>query len=282
MKIGIAGATGYLGSHIVTYLNQNNFTFSAIARNKQKLQAQGVPEENILAVDLSSPEKLKGALEGIDILISTVGITRQKDGLTYMDVDYQVNRNLLDEAIRAKVKRFIYVSVLDGDNLRHLAICAAKERFVDELKLSGMDYCIIRPSGFFSDLEEFLRMAKKGRVYLLGDGQVKVNPIHGADLAAFCVKAIEQNKKELNVGGPEVLTHQEIAKQAFDAVQKKPRITYIPDWVRRLLLRILPLVMRKSSFGPVQFFLNVMTMDMVGENYGKNKLGDHFHESLKK
>lgn len=86
----------------------------------------------------------------MDAVITTVGITRQKDGLTYMDVDYGANVNLLREAERAGVSRFIYVSVLNGNNMRHLKICNAKERFVDQLSLSDIDSCVIRPNGFFS------------------------------------------------------------------------------------------------------------------------------------
>jgi nucleoside-diphosphate-sugar epimerase len=55
------------------------------------------------------------------------GITRQKDGFTYMDVDYQANMNLLEQEKQSGVKRFIYVSVFNGENLRHLKICDAKE-----------------------------------------------------------------------------------------------------------------------------------------------------------
>jgi uncharacterized protein YbjT (DUF2867 family) len=82
-------------------------------------------------------------------VISTVGITRQKDGLTYNDVDYQANVNLIDEAKKKGVKKFIYISVFNGQLLRHLKICEAKEKLVDYLKKSGLDFCIIRPNGFF-------------------------------------------------------------------------------------------------------------------------------------
>ena len=67
------------------------------------------------------------------MVISTVGIARQKDGFTYMDVDYRENANLLSEAKRSGVKKFIYVSVLNGEKLSNLKIFEAKERFVTEL-----------------------------------------------------------------------------------------------------------------------------------------------------
>ncbi|MDX2439054.1 MAG: hypothetical protein QNK40_00725, partial [Desulfobacterales bacterium] len=118
---------------------------------------------------------------------------------------------------------FIYISVLNGENLRHLKICDAKELFVEQLIKSGLEYCIIRPNGFFSDMTEFYTMAKKGRVYLFGDGELKTNPIHGEDLAAVCVEAIDKPDQEIKVGGPETFTHNKIAAAAFEACMFKVR-----------------------------------------------------------
>ncbi len=50
--------------------------------------------------------------------------------------------------------------------LRELKIMDTKERFVDFLTNSDIDSTIIRPTGFFSDMEDFLDMAKKGKVFL--------------------------------------------------------------------------------------------------------------------
>lgn len=91
-----------------------------------------------------------------------------------------------------------------------------------ELTMSGLEYCIIRPNGFFSDMTEFYTMAEKGRVYLFGDGEFKANPIHGEDLATVCVDAIDKHDQEIKVGGPETLTHNEIAAIAFEILGIKP------------------------------------------------------------
>ena len=278
MKILLAGATGYLGSYIAKAMLKQQMDFTAIARTPQTLLNMGLPNSHIISAQLTQKENLKGICEGYDAVISTVGITRQKDGLTYMDVDYQANKNLLDEAIRSGVKKFVYVSVLRGEALTHLQICAAKERFVKELKASGLEYSIIRPSGFFSDMTEFYNMAQKGRIYLLGNGQIKVNPIHGSDLAQVCINALFEQRKEIEVGGPEVLTHQAIAETAFMSLGRKIKITYIPDWVRRVLLRIAALFLSKAQFGPIEFFLNVMTLDMAAPTYGKHTIKGFFNE----
>lgn len=54
-----------------------------------------------------------------------------------MDVDYQANMNILNEAKLSKtVKKFIYVSAFNGDKIRNVKIMEAKEKFVDEVKLT--------------------------------------------------------------------------------------------------------------------------------------------------
>lgn len=126
--------------------------------------------------------------------------------------------------------------MLKGNELRKLKICEANEKFVDRLKASPIDYCVICPNGFFSDMGDFLKMAKGGRVYLFGDGHLKLNPIHGADLAKVCIAAIHSDEKEINIGGPDLLSQNEIGKMALEAYCKPSKIVHLSDWLRRLVL----------------------------------------------
>ena len=198
-RVLIGGATGYLGGYIAKELMKRSYPVRALARNPEKLKQNNIEVTEILQAEITQPDSIKDCCKDIDLVISTVGITRQKDGLTYMDVDYQANMNLLQEAKQTGVKKFIYISVLNGENLRHLKICDAKELFAEQLIKSGLAYCIIRPNGFFSDMTDFFNMAKKGRVYVFGDGELKTNPIHGEDLAAACVEAIDKPDQEIEV-----------------------------------------------------------------------------------
>lgn len=276
-KILIAGATGYLGNYITQELKRQDYYTKVLVRNPDKFEQYGIQVEEIVQAEITDKSTLKNCCKGIDIVISSVGITKQKDGLTYMDVDYQANLNLLKEAKQSGVRKFIYVSVLNGEKLTKLKICEAKEKFVAELKKSGLEYCIIRPNGFFSDMTEFYNMAKNGRIYLFGNGNLKANPIHGADLAKICVSAIDANDKEIEVGGPETLTQNEIAKIAFDAVRKTTKITHVPDWIRRMILTMARLILNTKKFGPIEFFMNVMAIEMVGPEYGKYTLKEYFN-----
>lgn len=282
MNIALAGATGYLGQHIAQELNKNGIKPDILTRRWSSELSIAIQSNHIYNIDFSNPLTLSSKLFGIDIVISSLGITRQKDNLTYMDVDYQANLNLLNEAKRCGVKKFIYISALNGDKLRHIKIFEAKEKFVDELKNSGLEYIIIRPNGFFSDMKDFQEMVKSGKVYLFGKGKQKLNPIAGSDLAKFIINSMNKYKnQELEIGGPKVYTHNEIAQLAFKVLEKEVKITYIPDCFRKLFLKVLPIISTSKTYGPIEFFLTVMGIDMIAPKFGQYYLEDFYKKQIK-
>ena len=283
-KILLAGATGYLGQYILAALLREEYPTRIVVRNKSKLSPALLthPLLEVVEAEVTQPDTLQGVCKGVHKVISSVGITRQKDGLTYEQVDYGANKNLLDEALREGVRKFIYVSVFKGEAMRHIAIGAAKERFVDALKASGLDYCIIRPSVFYSYMTLFFKMAKakKDEILLFGKGQYAMNPIHGEDLAEVCVAQLERYEREVNVGGAEIFTQTEIACLAFEVLHKPANISYLPDWVRRLTLKMGKYLLPKSIYGAIEFLLTTMAMDVVAPmQVGKHRL-KAFFESI--
>jgi uncharacterized protein YbjT (DUF2867 family) len=209
-------------------------------------------------------------------VFSAIGITKQKDNLTYMDVDYQGNKNLLEEAKKEGVSRFIYVSVFNAEKMKNLKGIQAKLKFTEALKRSGLNYLIVNPNGFFSDMLDYLKMARQGRGYVFGSGENRINPIHGEDLAEVCVNAASGDEKEIDVGGPDILTHNEILAIAFESLGKPVKISKIPIWLRNVLLATLRLFTSVKTYGPLEFFMTVLTMDMVAPTYGKYHLKDYF------
>ena len=241
-KVVIAGSTGYLGRFLVSEYQQRGWKVVALVRNKAKAPQDA---SEVVQAEVTKPETLKGTMEQADLVISSVGITRQRDGLTYRDVDYQANVNLLEEAIKAKVPQFAYIHVLKGETMAHLPAIKAKQDFADRLKQAAQDQkiekaTVICPCGFFSDMKDFLDMAKGGRAYLFGDGSHTINPIHGKDLAKATGDAIEAGVDQLDVGGPDVFTHKQLAELAFDALGKPAKISFVWDSIRTGLIRLLP------------------------------------------
>jgi uncharacterized protein YbjT (DUF2867 family) len=279
MKVLVTGATGYLGQYLVKELKNRGFWVRVLIR-KESQKAMFDSVDDFFIGQVTQPESLNGLTKDIDWVFSTIGITRQKDGLTYLDVDYQGNSNLLNEALKDGVKSFQYISALNGDKLRHLKIFQAKEKFVDELKSSGMNYCILRPNGFFSDMGDFLNMAKGGRVYLFGDGSLKLNPVHGADLAKVCVDKMEAGVNEETAGGPDILSQNEIAALALKAWGKPVRISHLPDWIRRFTLGLLRTFTSSKTYGPIEFFLTAMAYNNVANQYGTHRLEDFFNTEV--
>ena len=277
-RVLVAGATGYLGRHLIEALQACDADFKAQARSADKLKDLGLNDSQIQIAQVTDSDSLKGCCDGVDIVISCVGITRQKEGLSYMDVDYQANLNLLEEAERAGVKKFVYVSAFRANVIKSVRLLEAKERFACRLLVSEqLAPCVVRPNGFFADIEEFYNMAQSGRVYLFGSGDVRLNPIHGADLADFILASLPNAEKELDVGGPDALSATQIAALAFQSQGKMTRITYIPDCVRKLALSVIRRL-PENRVGPAEFFLSAMEGDAIAPCVGKHHLSDYFSQ----
>ena len=278
-RVFIAGATGYLGRFLCAEFQQQGWYVIALVRNAA--QAKPIAADQLIEAQATDAASIKGVMAGTDLVVSSLGITRQTDGLDYWDVDYQANLNLLREAERAGVSRFAYVHVLRAADMVQVPMVAAKSAFVEELQRSAVASTIIAPSGYFSDMSDFLAMAQSGRVWLFGDGRKRINPIHGADLAAATVDAaIEDGVAWLDVGGPDIFDQKELAELAFASLGKASRVTFLPDMLRRIALRLLPLVTPRRISGPARFFLSALALDMVGDKHGTRHLRDHFENSL--
>jgi uncharacterized protein YbjT (DUF2867 family) len=270
----IAGATGYLGRYLCAEFTRRGWSVTALVRDRAR--AGNLAAHSIVEAKATRREALDGLMDGAELVVSALGITRQADGLSYCDVDFQANLNLLREAERTGVGRFVYIHVLNADAMGQVPLVAAKSAFVSALRASAIPSTVIAPSGYFSDMEEFLAMARSGRVWLLAPGTRRINPIHGADLAAATAEAAEAGTPLLNVGGPETFTHRELARLAAEAVGRPLRITLLPDWIRRLALALLPRLSPRRIHGPAQFFLTAMSLDMVGPPVGTHRLAAHF------
>jgi uncharacterized protein YbjT (DUF2867 family) len=277
-KVLVAGATGYLGRYVVKEFKNQGFFVRALARNRAKLEDISDQIDEIVEAEITKPETLKGCCKDMDIVFSSVGITRQQDGLSYYDVDYQGNKNLLEEALDNGVRKFMYISVLNADKMADLSIINAKLKFVHELESSGIDYTVINPSGFFSDIEQYYEMAKFGVAAIVGNGNVRINPIHGEDLAKYCLSKLESPNASFNVGGPEILTHRQILEQAFKTIGNSPTILTIPQWIGDVSTSVIKTFLPDNISTPFQFALAALTLEMVGEQTGSHTLAGFFKD----
>jgi uncharacterized protein YbjT (DUF2867 family) len=247
----------------------------ALVRRPEQGAALAEADE-IFVGEVTDPSTLGDVAAGVELVCSTIGITRQHDGVGYEQVDFAGNLALLREAERAGAARFLYVSVLHGPELRRtVALAAAKERFVDALRASSLASTVVRPTGYFSDMESFFDMAGRGVAFVFGNGRQRMNPISGADLARACVAAAD-DVEDLAVGGPDVLGQEEIVDLAFDALGKKPRVLHVPTPLITGSIGLMRHVTPQRINGPAEFLAAVMTRDMVAPATGTERLADHF------
>jgi uncharacterized protein YbjT (DUF2867 family) len=286
-RVLIAGATGYLGKYAVKAFKERGYWVRVLTRSKERLFEPGpftAPAlaaqdiDDIFIGEISKPATLAGVMDGIDIIYSSVGISRQRDGLTFEQVDYQCNRNLIDLCRGSSVSRFVYVSMQGAEHIMHLAITRAHEKVVADLKQSGLEYRIVRPCGYFSDMGALYDMASKGRAFLVGEGNNRMNPIHGRDLAEVCVDTAEGDELEVEAGGPDIMTQREAAALAFEVVGKPAKITVIPMWLARCLVKLIGFL--STQFGDLaDFIVTAGEIDGVGPKRGTTTLKSYF-ESL--
>lgn len=274
----IAGATGYLGRHLISAYHEAGYKVVALARRPDALLAISGQIEKIVLAQPTKPETLKGVLNDVDHIVSALGITRQTDGLSYDEVDYQANRNLLDAALAAGLESFTYIHVKSAELMPTVEMAAAKARFAAELDAAPIRSTIVAPSGFYSDLAEVFEMARKGRVYLFGNGESLISPIDGRDLAIACVKANEAQDSWVEVGGPQTFTLNQVASSAFEALAMQQRITHLPSAPVRLVLRLAKWLGFGTAIGPLDFFLAVSQLDMSAPPHGSRTLTDFFQQ----
>ncbi len=276
-KVLIAGATGQLGKCVLTELKQRGYAVRAIARDAGKLSGSGTDE--VVTADLTRPETLSGVCDGIDAVISCAGaamnVNNFGDRRSFYEVDYRGNLNLLSEAQKAGVGKFVYVSLAAADKLRQTEYADAHEKFVDELQASGLKRTVVRPTGFFSFHLEILKFASKGRGLMIGSGDCRTNPIHETDVAVACVDALERDESELMVGGPDVFTRRETVEMAFAALNRKPSVISIPPGLFKLMISPLKLINRRIH-ALMNFGVAVSQIDVLAPKVGSRHLKNYF------
>ncbi len=281
----VAGAAGYLGRYAAMEFRKRGYRVRAFVRDAEKLKLPGPGHEpaisgfvdEVFTGDATRPETLAGLCDDIDIVFSSMGLARTERQLTWEDVDHQGNRRILELAKKAKVGKFVYVSVFRPEEMMESDVVRAHERFVGDLKASGIEYAVIRPNAYFSDMAQFLKIARSGHMFWLGDGECRINPIHGEDLARVCVTAVEGSIREIDVGGPEMFTFRSLFELAFEAVGKVPKITFLPLWIGEAALGLLRIFNPKLA-GAAAFFVLVNKMDNGAPAYGSRRLIDYFRE----
>jgi len=250
----------------------------ALARDPEGLAAVRDVVDEVFVGQATEPETLAGLCDDAFAVFSSLGIRHFHRRPTIWDVDERANVNVVDVADAAGVERFVFTSLFHGDELRdQLPVAEARERVVDRLHSTAMKVTVLRPSGFFNDMSEMFEMARRGRVWVVGDGKTPLNPIHGADIAAEVVAALDTASppESVPLGGPDVLSMEAIAELAFEVLGKPGKVSHLPP----ALLRGMATIAKPFNENAATFLRMFALVDgdlSLAPPHGTHHLVDHF------
>ena len=261
MKIVVAGGTGFLGRHLARRLMDDGHEVSVLGRDPRRVSS--IPElfgATGLFGDVTDPYSLKGSLDGCDAVLVAVQfpnypMEQPRKDLTFDRYDRRGTEYVLEEAQRAGVERFFYVSGVNVHPASPKPWYRAKGRAEESIKNSGLRYSILRPSWAYGPgdkaLNKFVAIARMSPVVPVptrfeGTSAVpqKIQPVSVDDIATATTKIFSTEDawgKVIEIGGPEPMTMPEVVRTMLSVMRKK-----------RVLLPM-PTVLMKLATAPLTF-----------------------------
>lgn len=269
--IAVAGATGFVGRHVVGEMLGRGWRVRALARDVDRASrtlhtaAHGEALE-IVAGDGMDRPALGRLCAGADGLVNCVGIIREAPGgQTFERVHGRTTRNLIEACKGAGVRRFVQVSALGVRDEAPTAYYRSKFDAEMLLRASGLDWTILRPSMILGEGSEFVRMASgwvtgKSVPHLFvpcfcrhvsgppipGLAKIvdaRLQPVAVEDVARAAAQSIERDEaigEVYHLTGPETLTMGEILARiaAVTPLAKKLPLMRVPHTLGAGLARI--------------------------------------------
>jgi uncharacterized protein YbjT (DUF2867 family) len=237
MKVFLTGATGFVGKHMLERLLAEGHAVRALVREPQKASSSGLGKAELVAGDVVDGTGLTEAMQGCDAVIHLVGIIVEKGTNTFERVHHLGTRNVVQAAKRTGIKRFIQMSALGVRADGGAAYQTTKWKGEEEVRHSGIPFCILRPSlifgegdGFVTQMMATMRSAPFFRP-VPGDGTPKFRPIAIEDVTTCFARGLTYEaatNQTVDLGGADELTLNEVlAEIARCAGVRKPPV-HIP------------------------------------------------------
>src|SRR5580704_11713609 len=110
MLLALTGATGFIGQHLLRDLPKRGYRVRALLRRPASLPTQTA---SAVIGDLARPQNMSAALEGVDAVIHSAGLTDAMSGVPeddYRVLNTEATIALARAARRAGARRFLFLS----------------------------------------------------------------------------------------------------------------------------------------------------------------------------
>ncbi|MEV5873683.1 NAD(P)H-binding protein [Streptomyces sp. NPDC052101] len=204
--IVVTGATGTVGSDVVTGLRARGADVRALVRAGSAVPAGWDAEVEVMAADFTDPASLDKALADADAVYVLVAVHPEMDAH---------ERNVIEAAVRTGRQPRVVLQAAagvgeHGEGIRFLAAHTAGFGY---LGASGLPWTVLAPNGFFQNFLGMAESLRTGRLALPG-GAGAVSYVDTRDVAEAAVAVLTGDGHEYSIytlTGPAALTHTEIA-----------------------------------------------------------------------
>ena len=216
-KVLVTGGTGFVGRHLVRRLQGRGHELRVLARRPPQEGWSGNVEW--WPADVADGASLKGAAKGCDAVVHLVGIAWPERDQGYTDVHVRGTGHVLEEARRAGVGRFVYVSTLGASTVGG-PYFRTKYDAERQVRDSGLDFVIFRPSIIYGPGDHFtsalVDLLNRLPVFpVLGFSRSRLQPVAIEDVAEALVQAAERpdvSARTFEIAGPERLQFAKIVR----------------------------------------------------------------------
>jgi uncharacterized protein YbjT (DUF2867 family) len=225
----VFGASGYIGGHLVPYLLAQGLPVRATARNIEVIESRDWQGAVLAEADALRPETLDTVLEDVDVAYYLVH--SMAAGKNFPQLDATAAQNFADAAARHNIKRIVYLGGLVPEAPRSTHLRSRQETG-DILRAGTVPVTEIRAGmiiGPGSAAWEVIRDLVNHLPVMITPRWVfsRSTPIALSNLLRYLADApvLDETAGEIyEVGGPDVLTYEEIMRQYAALVDKNPRI----------------------------------------------------------
>jgi uncharacterized protein YbjT (DUF2867 family) len=239
----VTGGTGFVGPKVVHALRAAEREVRCLVRRPARAGTLKTWGCELATGDVTHPESLKEAVAGCDTVVHLVAIIAGKPA-DFERVMIGGTQNLLAAAQEAGVTRFVLMSALGtSDETKDLVpYYGAKWEMEQATKASGLEHVIFRPSFVFGRdggvLPLFIRQVRWSPVTpVVGDGERRLQPIWGEDVAAYFAKAVDRPgaaNRTFDLGGPDRVTWNELYERIARTLGKRRPQLHLPVRLMRV------------------------------------------------
>ncbi len=262
MRILVTGGSGVIGTGTVTELLRRKHSVVLVSRHARDDAAQWPHGVSPHVGDISDATSLRYAATGCDAVMHLAGIVEESPpDTTFERVNVEGTKNIIAEAERAGVARFVLVSSLGapvGTSDYHVSKQKAEAA---ARKFNGV-WTIVRPGNVYGPGDEQISMLLRlvrGPTHVVpkvGSGDQPFQPIWWEDVARALADVVERadlGGQALDVAGTE-LTSQNDLLERFSAITGRDiHSIALPEFIATLGAKAVSLVGWDVSFTDDQF-----------------------------